>query len=131
MFAKLKSVCFAAMAALIVVSGVNLASPTPAFAKSVEVKKAQGGKHQARRTNRHAGNRHAVRVSARHRHHKHRRHVYWRSRSSNWGVFVLIGPTVAYDGYGGGWCRALHSGRHWAPRIGWHGGRHVGLVRCG
>lgn len=43
---------------------------------------------------------------------------------------VVLGPRVVYRSYGSGWCRALHRGRHWAPRIGWHSGRHVGRVRC-
>lgn len=46
-------------------------------------------------------------------------------------AFVVLGPRVVYRSYGAGWCRGLHSGRHWAPRIGWHRGRHVGAVRCG
>jgi hypothetical protein len=52
------------------------------------------------------------------------------SRSSSSVAFVVLGPRVVYRSYGSGWCRALHSGRHWAPRIGWHRGRHVGAVRC-
>jgi hypothetical protein len=45
--------------------------------------------------------------------------------------FVVLGPRVTYASYGSGWCRGLHRGRHWAPRIGWHAGQHVGPVRCG
>ena len=45
-------------------------------------------------------------------------------------AFVVLGPRVVYRSYGSGWCRALHNGRHWAPRTGWHRGRHVGAVRC-
>ena len=56
----------------------------------------------------------------------HRR--YYRGRSTV--AFVVPGPRATYRSYGSGWCRALHSGRHYAPRIGWHGGRHVGAVRC-
>ncbi|HET7680612.1 MAG TPA: hypothetical protein VFK79_10815 [Xanthobacteraceae bacterium] len=46
-------------------------------------------------------------------------------------AFVVHGPRAVYASYGSGWCRALHSGRHWAPRVGNHRGRHVGAVRCG
>ena len=53
------------------------------------------------------------------------------SRPSSSVAFVVLGPRVVYRSYGSGWCRALHNGRHWAPRIGWHRGRHVGAVRCG
>lgn len=60
-----------------------------------------------------------------------RRRVVVRSRPSSSVAFVVLGPRVVYRAYGSGWCRALHSGRHWAPRIGWHRGRHVGAVRCG
>jgi hypothetical protein len=59
------------------------------------------------------------------------RHYYGHSRSSSTVSFVVLGPRVVYRSYGSGWCRALHNGRHWAPRIGWHRGRHVGAVRCG
>jgi hypothetical protein len=59
------------------------------------------------------------------------RRVVVRSHSSNSVAFVVLGPRAVYRSYGSGWCRALHSGRHWAPRIGWHRGRHVGAVRCG
>lgn len=59
------------------------------------------------------------------------RRVYYRGRSPNTVAFVVLGPRVVYRSYGSGWCRALHSGRHYAPRIGWHRGRHVGAVRCG
>lgn len=58
------------------------------------------------------------------------RRVYYRGRSSTTVAFVVLGPRVVYRSYGSGWCRALHSGRHFAPRIGWHRGRHVGAVRC-
>ncbi len=54
-----------------------------------------------------------------------------RSYATSSVAFVVLGPRVVYRSYGSGWCRALHSGRHWAPRIGWHRGRHVGAVRCG
>jgi hypothetical protein len=54
-----------------------------------------------------------------------------RSRPSSTVAFAVYGPRVVYRSYGSGWCRALHGGRHWAPRIGWHSGRHVGAVRCG
>jgi hypothetical protein len=65
------------------------------------------------------------------RHRGNDRHYYGRSHSSSTVAFVVLGPRVVYRSYGSGWCRALHSGRHWAPRIGWHRGRHVGAVRCG
>ncbi len=45
--------------------------------------------------------------------------------------FVYLGgPRVVVRGYGSGWCRGLHRGYHWAPRIGWHYGTHRGLYRC-
>ena len=62
--------------------------------------------------------------------HRDRRVVVHSQASSSVG-FVVLGPRVVYSSYGSGWCRALHNGRHWAPRIGWHRGRHVGAVRCG
>jgi hypothetical protein len=37
---------------------------------------------------------------------------------------------VIVRNYGPGWCRGLHRGYHWAPRIGWHRGTHRGLFRC-
>ncbi|HEY8580716.1 MAG TPA: hypothetical protein VIL72_12570, partial [Beijerinckiaceae bacterium] len=46
------------------------------------------------------------------------------------GFVYLGGPRIVVRGYGPGWCRGLHRGYHWAPRIGWHDGRHVGLYRC-
>ena len=46
------------------------------------------------------------------------------------GFVFLGGPRVIVRGYGPGWCRGLHRGRHWAPRIGWHAGTHRGLFRC-
>lgn len=132
MVSKIKTACFAAMAAVILVSGASFA-PSEAIAKDVEVKKSQSAKKHGKRatSKRHVNRQHAVRSSARGKRHHYRKHVYWRSRPSNSGIFVLIGPSSAYGAYGTGWCRALHSGRHWAPRIGWHGGRHVGAVRCG
>ena len=60
--------------------------------------------------------------------------VVARSYPTNSVAFVVHGPRAAYASYasyGSGWCRALHSGRHWAPRVGNHRGRHVGAVRCG
>lgn len=59
------------------------------------------------------------------------RGVVTRSYPTNSVAFVVHGPRAAYASYGSGWCRALHSGRHWAPRVGNHRGRHVGAVRCG
>jgi hypothetical protein len=45
--------------------------------------------------------------------------------------FVYLGgPRVFVRGYGPGWCRGLHRGYHWAPRIGWHYGTHRGIYRC-
>lgn len=41
--------------------------------------------------------------------------------------FFMGGPRVVT---GGGWCRGLHRGRHFAPRVGWHAGQHRGLFRC-
>ena len=45
--------------------------------------------------------------------------------------FVYLGgPRIVVGGYGPGWCRGLHRGYHWAPRVGWHYGAHRGLYRC-
>lgn len=46
------------------------------------------------------------------------------------GFAYLGGPRIVVRGYGPGWCRGLHRGRHWAPRIGWHARTHRGLYRC-
>ena len=54
-----------------------------------------------------------------------------RSYATNSVAFVVHGPRAVYASYDSGWCRALHSGPHWAPRVGNHRGRHVGAVRCG
>ena len=51
-----------------------------------------------------------------------------RSRIIRSALAVVIGIIVR--GYGPGWCRGLHRGRHWAPGIGFHAGRHYGLFRC-
>jgi hypothetical protein len=59
------------------------------------------------------------------------RGVVTRSYATNSVAFVVHGPRAVYASYSSGWCRALHSGRHWAPRVGNHRGRHVGAVRCG
>jgi hypothetical protein len=59
-----------------------------------------------------------------------RRRVVIHSRPSSSVAFVVLGPRVVYRAYGPGWCRGLHSGRHWARRIGWHAGRHYGPFRC-
>jgi hypothetical protein len=59
------------------------------------------------------------------------RGVVTRSYATNSVAFVVHGPRAVYASYGSGWCRALHSGGHWAPRVGNHRGRHVGAVRCG
>lgn len=40
------------------------------------------------------------------------------------------GPRVVVRGYGPNWCRGLHRGYHFAPRIGWHAANHRGLFRC-
>jgi hypothetical protein len=56
--------------------------------------------------------------------------VVTRSSAPSSVAFVVYGPRAAYASYGSGWCRALHGGRHWAPRVGYHRGRHVGAVRC-
>lgn len=60
----------------------------------------------------------------------HRDRVVVRGSSSVAVPLVVIGSSTAYAAYGPGWCRALHKGRHWAPRVGWHAGQHVGRVRC-
>ena len=46
------------------------------------------------------------------------------------GFVFLGGPRVVVRGYGPNWCRGLHRGYHWAPRIGWHAATHRGLFRC-
>ena len=46
------------------------------------------------------------------------------------GFVFLGGPRIIVRSYGYGWCRGLHRGRHWAPRIGWHTATHRGLFRC-
>jgi hypothetical protein len=56
--------------------------------------------------------------------------VVIRSSPSTSVGFVVLGPRVVYRAYGSGWCRGLHRGRHWVPRIGWHAGRHFGAFRC-
>ena len=59
-------------------------------------------------------------------------HVVARSYPTNSVAFWYMAPVPpTLPNYGSGWCRALHSGRHWAPRVGNHRGRHVGAVRCG
>ena len=60
-----------------------------------------------------------------------RRRDYGRYRDRNVSSFVFLGgPRLVVRGYGPGWCRGLHRGYHWAPRIGWHRGTHRGLFRC-
>jgi hypothetical protein len=59
----------------------------------------------------------------------HRSRVVIRT-TAQYVPLVVIGPRVTYRAYGSGWCRALHRGRHWAPGLGWHSGRHIGRVRC-
>jgi hypothetical protein len=59
------------------------------------------------------------------------RGVVTRSYATDSVAFVVHGPRAVYASYGSGWCRALHSGGHWAPGAGNHRGRHVGAVRCG
>lgn len=55
----------------------------------------------------------------------------YRSRDRGASGFVFLGgPRIVVRGYGPGWCRGLHRGRHSAPRLGWHGGTHRGLYRC-
>jgi hypothetical protein len=55
----------------------------------------------------------------------------YRSRDRYATGFVFLGgPRIVERRYGGGWCRGLHRGRHFAPGIGWHGGKHRGLFRC-
>lgn len=58
------------------------------------------------------------------------RHRY-RHRYGYYSPFLFLGgPRYYVRSYGPGWCRGLHRGRHWAPRIGWHAGLHRGLFRC-
>lgn len=55
----------------------------------------------------------------------------YRSRDRAVSGFVFLGgPRVVVRNYGAGWCRGLHRGRHYAPRVGMHGGTHRGLFRC-
>lgn len=63
-----------------------------------------------------------------HRHARPRNRVV--VRTTAYLPLVVLGPRVVYRSYGAGWCRALHRGRHWAPGIGWHSGRHIGRIRC-
>lgn len=51
----------------------------------------------------------------------------WRGRPAASTFLFLGGPRVIARP---GWCRGLHRGRHWAPGIGYHAGRHRGLFRC-
>jgi hypothetical protein len=55
----------------------------------------------------------------------------WRGPAYGAGFVFLGGPRIIVRGYGPGWCRGLHRGYHWAPRLGWHRGTHRGLYRCG
>ncbi|MFN3889840.1 MAG: hypothetical protein ACK4MV_05525 [Beijerinckiaceae bacterium] len=57
----------------------------------------------------------------------HRHRPEYRTR---YPFVYLGGPRVIVREYGPGWCRGLHRGYHWAPRIGWHYGTHHGLYRC-
>lgn len=51
----------------------------------------------------------------------------WRGRPAASTFLFLGGPRIIARP---GWCRGLHRGRHWAPGIGYHSGRHRGLFRC-
>jgi hypothetical protein len=94
------------------------------------VRSNDGDRSVSRRTTVRTGNNNTVRAThTSNRNWDRRHHRYYRGRSTI--AFVVLGPRAVYRSYGSGWCRALHSGRHYAPRIGWHGGRHVGAVRCG
>jgi hypothetical protein len=75
-------------------------------------------------------NAHNTRVVVRNNNSYNNRRVVVRSQPSSSVAFVVLGQRTAYASYGSGWCRALHNGRHWAPRVGWHRGRHVGAVHC-
>jgi hypothetical protein len=58
-------------------------------------------------------------------------HDRYRSRDRYATGFVFLGgPRIVERRYGGGWCRGLHRGRHSAPGIGWHGGKHRALFGC-
>jgi hypothetical protein len=54
----------------------------------------------------------------------------WNRRDVRVPFLYLGGPRIVVRGYGPGWCRGLHRGYHWAPRIGWHSGTHRHLYRC-
>lgn len=77
-------------------------------------------------------------VAPRHVQHRnfYHRHNYYYPRhryrhSYSYSPFLFLGgPRYYVRSYGPGWCRGLHRGRHWAPRIGWHSGLHRGLFRC-
>ena len=60
----------------------------------------------------------------------HRGSIYSYGYGYRSPFIYLGGPRIIVRGYGPGWCRGLHRGSHWAPRIGRHWGRHYGLYRC-
>jgi len=61
---------------------------------------------------------------------RYRSGMRWRGPAAATGFVFLGGPRIVVRGYGAGWCRGLHRGYHWAPRLGWHRGTHRGLFRC-
>ena len=146
MLSKAKASYLAAAAALVILSGVTVSS-TIASAQSRQPaqvekqdaqdnRKSESRREQRRETsqNRDTRSRTVVRSDRDRRpdfiRDRDRRRVIIRSRPSSSVGFVVLGPRVVYRAYGPGWCRGLHSGRHWARRIGWHAGRHYGPFRC-
>jgi hypothetical protein len=151
---RLKHLPLAALAALSLLAG-TVATPTVADARDRDrgVRADRGGdriaradrnrgrdvrrhvnrsrdvrRHVSRDRDRHVTRRHVTRHA--HRHHRHHHRDRFVVRSTAYLPFVVLGSPVVYRAYGPGYCRALHRGRHWAPGIGWHSGRHVGRVRC-
>ena len=148
MLSKAKASYLAAAAALVILSGVTVSSTIASAQNRIQLaqvekkdaqdnRKSESRREQRRETsqNRDARSRTVVRSDRDRRHvdrdrDRDRRRVIIRSRPSSSVGFVVLGPRVVYRAYGPGWCRGLHSGRHWARRIGWHAGRHYGPFRC-
>jgi hypothetical protein len=142
---RLKHLPLAALAAVSLLAG-TVATPTVADARDRDrgVRADRGGdrivrvdRNRGRDVRRHVNRgRHATRHHRHvnrhvHRHHRHHDHDGFVGFSTSLYVpFAVLGTPVVYAAYGPGYCRVLHRGRHWAPGIGWHSGKHVGRVRC-
>ncbi len=149
MLSSRKLTQLAAVAAVTALLGATAVPNTATAAKSDQqaqsgdrdgknVSKARASKkHVTQRhvTKRHVTKKTVVRKKTIVRTHVRPSHRYTRNRvvirtTAVYVPLVVLGPRVVYRSYGAGWCRALHRGRHWAPVLGWHSGRHVGRVRC-